>query len=94
MGCHVLLQGISPTQGLNLHLFRLLYWQADSLPLAPSGEPLTRGFNQSQVIPLPLLILCKYIAKNLPQSYILNRASVAKFKALHHHPEYISQPCW
>ena len=27
VGCHFLLQGIFPTQGLNLHL---LYWQADS----------------------------------------------------------------
>ena len=30
VGCHVLLQGIFPTQGSNLHLLRLLYWQADS----------------------------------------------------------------
>ena len=26
---HFLLQGIFPTQGLNLHLLRLLLWQAD-----------------------------------------------------------------
>ena len=31
MGCHFLLQGIFPTQGSNL---RLLYWQANSLPLS------------------------------------------------------------
>jgi len=31
MGCHFLLQGIFPTQGLNLCLLR---WQADSLPLS------------------------------------------------------------
>ena len=30
-----LLQGIFPTQGLNLHLLHLLHQQADSLPLAP-----------------------------------------------------------
>ena len=30
VGCHFLLQGIFPTQGLNLYL---LHWQADSLPL-------------------------------------------------------------
>ena len=36
VGCHFLLQGIFPTQGLNL---RLLHWQADSLPLAPPGKP-------------------------------------------------------
>ena len=39
-GCHALLQGIFPTQGLNLHLLHLLYWQAGSLPLVPSGKPI------------------------------------------------------
>ena len=33
-----LLQRILLTQGLNLHLLRLLHWQVDSLPLAPPGE--------------------------------------------------------
>ena len=28
VGCHALLQGIFPTQGLNQDLLRLLYWQA------------------------------------------------------------------
>ena len=37
-GCHALLQGIFPTQGLNLHLFCLLPWQGDSLLLSPRGE--------------------------------------------------------
>ena len=27
VGCHVLLQGIFPTQGLNAHLLHLLHWQ-------------------------------------------------------------------
>ena len=31
--CHLLLQGIVATQGLNPHLLHLLHWQADSLPL-------------------------------------------------------------
>ena len=35
-GCHFLLQGIFPTQGLNPYL---LNWQADSLPLVPPGKP-------------------------------------------------------
>ena len=35
VGCHFLLQGIFPTQGLNL---RLLHWQADSLPLSHLGK--------------------------------------------------------
>ena len=34
-----LLQGIFPTQGLNLCLLSLLHWQVDSLPLAPPGKP-------------------------------------------------------
>ena len=36
VGCHFLLQGIFPTQGLNL---RLLNWQVDSLPLSHVGSP-------------------------------------------------------
>ena len=32
--CHSLLQGIFPTQGLNLHLLCLLHWQANSFPLS------------------------------------------------------------
>ena len=35
MGCHFLLQGIFPTQGLNSCL---LPWQADSLPAEPQGS--------------------------------------------------------
>ena len=30
VGCHFLLQGIFPTQGLNLGLLHLLHWQVDS----------------------------------------------------------------
>ena len=37
VGCHFLLQGIFPTQGLNPCL---LQWQADSLPLSHLGSPL------------------------------------------------------
>ena len=37
VGSHFLLQGIFLTQGLNLRLLCLLYWQAGSLPLAPPG---------------------------------------------------------
>ena len=35
MDCHFLLQGIFPTQGLNLSLLRLLPWQADSFTTVP-----------------------------------------------------------
>ena len=37
MGCHLLLQGIFPTQGLNPCL---LYWQVESLTLSYWGSPL------------------------------------------------------
>ena len=39
VACHFLIQGILPSQRLNPHLLRPLYWQADSLPLAPPGKP-------------------------------------------------------
>ena len=38
VGCHALLQGFFPTQGLNLCLFHLLHWQVSSLPLGPPGK--------------------------------------------------------
>ena len=39
VGGRALLQGIFPTQGLNLCLLRLLHLQVGSLPLAPPGKP-------------------------------------------------------
>ena len=36
VGCHFLLQGIFPAQGLNLPL---LHWQVDSLLSKPTGKP-------------------------------------------------------
>ena len=38
VGCHFLLQGIFPTQGLNSSLSGLLHWQEDSLPLSHLGS--------------------------------------------------------
>ena len=38
VGCHAFLQGIFPTQGLNLYRLCLLNWQVDSLPVAPLGK--------------------------------------------------------
>ena len=37
VGCHLFLQGIFPTQGLNLHL---LHWQVNYLPLSYLGSPI------------------------------------------------------
>ena len=39
VGCHFLLQGVFPNQGSNPHLWHLLHWQADSLPLCHLGSP-------------------------------------------------------
>ena len=39
MGCHFLLQGISPTQGSTPCLLCLLNWQAGSVPLSHQGSP-------------------------------------------------------
>ena len=38
VGCHALLQGIFPTQGLNPCLPCLLHWQEDSYPLCHQGS--------------------------------------------------------
>ena len=38
VGCHALLQGIFPTQGLNPRLSCLLHWQAGSLSLVLPGK--------------------------------------------------------
>ena len=46
VGCHFLLQGIFPTQGLNPCFLCLLHWQVDSLPLAPPGNPLIQSREQ------------------------------------------------
>ena len=35
VGCHFLLQGIFPTQGLQPHILNLLHWQVSSLLLSP-----------------------------------------------------------
>ena len=45
VGCHTLLQGIFPTQGLHLSLLCLLDWQEDSLPLVPPGKPLNQNYS-------------------------------------------------
>ena len=45
VGCHVLLQGIFLTQGLNPCLLSLLHWQAGFLPVVPPGMP--RGLSNT-----------------------------------------------
>ena len=46
MACRFLLQGISPAQGLNPGLLRLLHWQADSSPLSQLGSPKRKGYRR------------------------------------------------
>ena len=58
VGCHVLLQGIFPTQGLNSCL---LHWQVDSLPLGHQG---------SHLIPLPMTNNMLYHALLLGQCFL------------------------
>ena len=43
--CHFLLQGIFPTQGLNLRLLCLLHQQVGFLPLSHPGSPITTNFD-------------------------------------------------
>ena len=43
VSCHVLLQGIFPTQGSNPHLLYLLHWPVGFFTTVPPGEPLTRS---------------------------------------------------
>ena len=45
MGCHVLLQGIFPTQGWK-HLLHLLRWQVDSVQLSHLGSPNVTALGQ------------------------------------------------
>ena len=62
MGCHSFLQGIHPTQKLNLHCSN---WQVESLPLSYQGSPFRRE-NPLQFThqaldfskPLHVLLLC------------------------------------
>ena len=47
VGCHFLLQGIFPTQGLNPCL---LHWQADSLPLSHQESPVGTQYRARSII--------------------------------------------
>ena len=49
VGCHALLQGIFPIQGLNLCLLGLLHGRAGSLPLAPPGKVKGKGKSLSRI---------------------------------------------
>ena len=69
-GCHFLLQGIFPTQGLNPSLLCLLHRQVDSLPLHDCWK--TNGFDYpdfvSKVMLLPFNMLSGVEMAFLPRS--------------------------
>ena len=73
VGCHFLLQGIFPTQGLNPHLLGFLHWQADPLTTPPPGKPTTEN-NLAQypvVLRLRNPTLASWISKNVMCGCIL-----------------------
>ena len=56
MGCHAPLQGLFSTQGWNSSvqsLLRLLHWEADSLPLVPTGKPRRNDLPHKWLLPAP-----------------------------------------
>ena len=63
VGCHLLLQGIFPTQGSNQSLLRLLHWRVGSLPLVPPGKPYNNIF-LSKYWGINRLFCCCYCCRN------------------------------
>ena len=63
VGCHVLLQGIFPTQGSNSHLLCLLHWRVSSLSLAPPGKYLLDQSNSGCKWMLLLLLLLSHFSR-------------------------------
>ena len=64
-GCHALLRGIFPIQGLNLHLLCLLHWQIGSLPHCHLGSPEEHAMlkNESMIILGPWLSPGLYVVQ-------------------------------
>ena len=61
VGCHVLLQGIFPTQVLNPDSLCLLRWQVGSLPPVPLGKPRKQG---EMAFPSPPMKIVLIIVRN------------------------------
>ena len=62
VGCRFLLQGVSPTQGLNL---TLPHWQVASLPLSQQGSP-TKEIDTYECTAQQWASLVAQRVKNLP----------------------------
>ena len=80
VGCRARLQGIFPTQGLNLRLLCLLNGQVGSLSLAPPGSPVTKSCHSflpcvPQICPCPvtLTVIALVQGKRAPLSWITPR---------------------
>ena len=78
VGCHLLLQGIFPTQGSNLHL---LFWQEDSLPLSHQGRAFTvcvlSRFSHAQLFATPWTV-----ARQAPLSMGFSRQEILEWVAI------------
>ena len=75
VGCHALLQGIVPIQGLNLHLLSLLYYQVGSLPLAPLEKPMMFLSAWSWCLGKEGVLSASWIVKLDPHLTFLHRQS-------------------
>ena len=83
--CHFLLQGIFPTQGLNLHLLHLLHWQVYSLPLAPPGK---LYLNNIHIWHAARLIYVYHVVHYIPNAYLSYNWKFAPFDYLHPVPAF------
>ena len=79
VGCHAFLQGIFPTQGLNLCLLCLLNWQANSLPLATPRKP---QVEQGQEPNVALTRLGNSISHSLKRTYQPRKTHIKNFTPL------------
>ena len=85
VGCHLLLQGIFRTQGLNMHFLHLLLWQTASLPLAPPQDkdcfPEVKGKDQ-------VLFCCYSVVQSCLTLGNPMDCSTPGFPVLHYLPEF------
>ena len=83
MGYHFLLQGIFPSQGLNLNLWFLcrLCWQVGSLPLASPGKPQPK-YELSCFSHVQLFATLWTIARQAPLSMRVLQARILEWVAI------------
>ena len=88
---HSLLQGVFPTQGLNLHLLCLLYWQTDSLPLSQLGSPLKWENSTLQISQVVEETFCSSENIVLGFCFITRRSTQPISAAIQHLMEFVHQ---